>query len=80
MINSSMIFYRCIQLCVHPLSSCDLSTRYDQVRNHHQVSYRIILAVVGSGLAVFTSVVLTVVLFMRREKAGKIHQKYQHCG
>ncbi|KAL0383549.1 UNVERIFIED_CONTAM: Leucine-rich repeat receptor-like tyrosine-protein kinase PXC3 [Sesamum calycinum] len=41
---------------------------------HHKVSYRIILAVIGSGLVVFSSVTMVVLLFMmreRQEKAGK---------
>ncbi|KAE8661209.1 Leucine-rich repeat receptor-like tyrosine-protein kinase PXC3 [Hibiscus syriacus] len=38
---------------------------------HHRVSYRIILAVIGSGLAVFISVTVVVLLFMMRERQEK---------
>ncbi|KAE9585281.1 hypothetical protein Lal_00018248 [Lupinus albus] len=59
-------------LCGEPLnSSCgDL---YDEHKNyHHRVSYRIILAVIGSGLAVFMSVTVVVLLFMIRERQEKV--------
>lgn len=39
-----------------------------QDSNHHRVSYRIILAVIGSGLVVFASVTLVVLLFVMRER------------
>ncbi|KAI4300784.1 hypothetical protein L6164_034120 [Bauhinia variegata] len=59
-------------LCGEPLnSSC--GGLYDDHKNyHHRVSYRIILAVIGSGLAVFTSVTLVVLLFMIRERQEKV--------
>ncbi|KAH6818787.1 Leucine-rich repeat protein kinase family protein [Perilla frutescens var. frutescens] len=38
---------------------------------HHKVSYRIILAVVGSGLVVFASVTAVVMLFIMRERLEK---------
>ncbi|CAI8613971.1 unnamed protein product [Vicia faba] len=58
-------------LCGDPLnSSCgniyDVHGSY-----HHKVSYRIVLAVIGSGLAVFTSVTIVVLLFMIRERQEK---------
>ncbi|XP_057438670.1 leucine-rich repeat receptor-like tyrosine-protein kinase PXC3 [Lotus japonicus] len=58
-------------LCGEPLnSSCD---PYDDQRTyHHRVSYRIILAVIGSGLAVFISVTVVVLLFMIRERQEKV--------
>lgn len=57
-------------LCGDPLSSScgNLNGDYN---NHHKVSYRIILAVIGSGLAVFISVTVVVVLFMMREREEK---------
>lgn len=38
---------------------------------HHKVSYRIILSVMGVGLAVFVSVTIVVLLFMMRESQEK---------
>ncbi|KAK4272525.1 hypothetical protein QN277_021070 [Acacia crassicarpa] len=67
--NSSFVGNK--ELCGEPLnSSCgDL---YDGSNNyHHRVSYRIILAVIGSGLAVFMSVTVVVLLFMIRERQEK---------
>lgn len=55
-------------LCGQPLSSCDNSNGDDQGNYPHKVSYRIVLAVIGSGLAVFISVSVVVLLFMMREK------------
>ncbi|XP_012485542.2 leucine-rich repeat receptor-like tyrosine-protein kinase PXC3 [Gossypium raimondii] len=56
-------------LCGEPLSfTCANS---DPADYHHTVSYRIILAVIGSGLAVFVSVSVVVVLFMMRERQEK---------
>ncbi|MBA0858558.1 hypothetical protein Goshw_028036 [Gossypium schwendimanii] len=56
-------------LCGEPLSfTCANS---DPADFHHTVSYRIILAVIGSGLAVFVSVSVVVVLFMMRERQEK---------
>ncbi|KAH6772142.1 Leucine-rich repeat protein kinase family protein [Perilla frutescens var. hirtella] len=59
-------------LCGEPLSaSC--GGLNDSARNayHHKVSYKIILAVIGSGLAVFVSVTVIVLLFMMRERQEK---------
>ncbi|KAG6771286.1 hypothetical protein POTOM_022634 [Populus tomentosa] len=57
-------------LCGEPLSlSCGNS--YPRENYHHKVSYRIILAVIGSGLAVFVSVTIVVLLFMMRERQEK---------
>ncbi|KAJ4970665.1 hypothetical protein NE237_003764 [Protea cynaroides] len=59
-------------LCGEPLSSsCGNSFDPDHGGYHHKVSYRIILAVIGSGLAVFISVTVIVLLFMMREKQEK---------
>ncbi|PPD76964.1 hypothetical protein GOBAR_DD26121 [Gossypium barbadense] len=56
-------------LCGEPLSfTC---ANCDPADYHHTVSYRIILAVIGSGLAVFVSVSVVVVLFMMRERQEK---------
>ncbi|KAK7378166.1 hypothetical protein VNO80_03603 [Phaseolus coccineus] len=59
-------------LCGEPLNpSC--GTLYDDHKAyHHRVSYRIILAVIGSGLAVFMSVTIVVLLFMIRERQEKV--------
>ncbi|OAY85068.1 Leucine-rich repeat receptor-like tyrosine-protein kinase PXC3, partial [Ananas comosus] len=55
------------ELCGDPLNSnCGADTNYGA--DHHKVSYKIILAVVGSGLAVFAAVSVVVGLFMLREK------------
>ncbi|OIW05214.1 hypothetical protein TanjilG_14767 [Lupinus angustifolius] len=58
-------------LCGEPLnSSCgDL---YERKNYHHRVSYRMILAIIGSGLAVFMSVTVVVLLFMIRERQEKV--------
>ncbi|KAJ8640917.1 hypothetical protein MRB53_017611 [Persea americana] len=55
-------------LCGDPLSSCGGSFGSNGGLNHHKVSYKIILAVVGSGLTVFVAVTIVVLLFMMREK------------
>nr|GMD44690.1 leucine-rich repeat receptor-like tyrosine-protein kinase PXC3 [Ipomoea batatas] len=58
-------------LCGDPLSNaCGNLDDYGR-GYHHRVSYRIILAVIGSGLAVFISVTVVVLLFMLREKEEK---------
>ncbi|XP_076955080.1 leucine-rich repeat receptor-like tyrosine-protein kinase PXC3 [Bidens hawaiensis] len=58
-------------LCGYPLNSfCGNSNGPDSL--HHKVSYRIVLAVIGSGLLVFLSVTIVVVLFMMREKQEKV--------
>ncbi|XP_065856551.1 leucine-rich repeat receptor-like tyrosine-protein kinase PXC3 [Euphorbia lathyris] len=68
--NSS--FSRNKGLCGDPLSSlCGNSYAFDHDNYHHKVSYRIILAVIGSGLAVFVSVTVIVLLFMMRERQEK---------
>lgn len=56
-------------LCGNPLDS-DCGDYYGSVdgSDHHKVSYKIILAVVGSGLTVFTMVSVIVGLFMLRER------------
>ncbi|KAL3533788.1 hypothetical protein ACH5RR_007309 [Cinchona calisaya] len=62
-------------LCGEPLSpSCGNLNGSGHVYYHHRVSYRIILTVIGSGLAVFVSVTIVVLLYMmreRQEEAGK---------
>ncbi|OAY43202.1 leucine-rich repeat receptor-like tyrosine-protein kinase PXC3 [Manihot esculenta] len=59
-------------LCGDPLSIlCGNSYASGHVNYHHKVSYRIILAVIGSGLAVFVSVTVVVLLFMMRERQEK---------
>ncbi|KAE8726939.1 Leucine-rich repeat receptor-like tyrosine-protein kinase PXC3 [Hibiscus syriacus] len=59
-------------LCGEPLSFlCADSICSDHANYHHRVSYRIILAVIGSGLAVFISVTIVVLLFMMRERQEK---------
>ncbi|XP_052176472.1 leucine-rich repeat receptor-like tyrosine-protein kinase PXC3 [Diospyros lotus] len=59
-------------LCGPPLSSlCGNSNSSDNQSYHHKVSYKIILAVLGSGLAVFVSVTIIVLLFMMRERQEK---------
>ncbi|KAF2289410.1 hypothetical protein GH714_035998 [Hevea brasiliensis] len=59
-------------LCGEPLSfSCGNAYASGHANYHHKVSYRIILAVIGSGLAVFVSVTVVVLLFMMRERQEK---------
>lgn len=59
-------------LCGVPLaSSCGGSSGSEHENDHHKVSYKIILAVIGSGLAVFVSVTVVVLLFMMRERQEK---------
>lgn len=59
-------------LCGVPLtSSCGSSSGSQHENYHHKVSYKIILAVIGSGLAVFVSVTVVVLLFMMRERQEK---------
>ncbi|CAM8966828.1 unnamed protein product [Rhodiola kirilowii] len=58
-------------LCGEPLSSkCSGSNGFNTNTNH-KVSYKIILAVIGSGLTVFISVTIVVFLFMMRERQEK---------
>ncbi|KAL4587500.1 hypothetical protein LXL04_000371 [Taraxacum kok-saghyz] len=67
--NSS--FWKNEGLCGYPLNSfCGNSNGSDEML-HHKVSYRTVLAVIGSGLMVFLSVTLVVLLFMMREKQEK---------
>ncbi|RWR77738.1 putative ATP binding protein [Cinnamomum micranthum f. kanehirae] len=54
-------------LCGDPLNSCGDSFGSGG-SNRHKVSYRILLAVIGSGLTVFITVTVVVLLFMMREK------------
>ncbi|KAF8097816.1 hypothetical protein N665_0280s0018 [Sinapis alba] len=64
------------ELCGAPLSSsCGYSDDLEHLRYNHRVSYRIVLAVIGSGVAVFVSVTVVVVLFMMREKQEKAAAK-----
>lgn len=60
-------------LCGEPLTfSCGSSSGPGHGGYHHRVSYRVILAVIGSGLAVFVSVTIVVLLFMMRERQEKV--------
>ncbi|KAF3557739.1 hypothetical protein F2Q69_00017831 [Brassica cretica] len=62
------------ELCGSPLSSsCGYSIEH--LRYNHRVSYRVVLAVIGSGVAVFVSVSVVVLLFMMREKQEKAAAK-----
>ncbi|KAJ8449851.1 hypothetical protein Cgig2_001507 [Carnegiea gigantea] len=58
-------------LCGQPLSLSCGPYGNDQDSYPRKVSYRIILAVIGSGMAVFVSVTVVVLLFMMREKQEK---------
>ncbi|PSS21166.1 Leucine-rich repeat receptor-like tyrosine-protein kinase [Actinidia chinensis var. chinensis] len=59
-------------LCGEPLSSsCGNYNSSDRESYHHKVSLKIILAVIGSGLAVFVSVTIVVLIFMMRERQEK---------
>ncbi|PWA55218.1 Leucine-rich repeat-containing protein [Artemisia annua] len=66
--NSS--FWKNEGLCGYPLNSFCGNINGSETF-HHKVSYRIVLAVIGSGLLVFISVTIVVVLFMMREKQEK---------
>lgn len=56
-------------LCGDPLSiSCNSYYETENENNQHKSSYKIVLAVIGSGLAVFITVSIVVVLFMIRER------------
>ncbi|KAG6428983.1 hypothetical protein SASPL_107022 [Salvia splendens] len=69
-LNSSFVGNK--GLCGEPLSvSCVGSDDSDQDPYHHKVSYRVILAVIGSGLVVFASVTAVVLLFIMRERVEK---------
>ncbi|CAA0842818.1 Leucine-rich repeat receptor-like tyrosine-protein kinase PXC3 [Striga hermonthica] len=68
--NSSFIGNK--GLCGEPLTvSCGNFDSPESYSYHHKVSYRVVLAVIGSGLAVFASVTVVVLLFMMREKQEK---------
>ncbi|KAL9150745.1 hypothetical protein ABFS82_11G008700 [Erythranthe guttata] len=72
--NSS--FLRNKGLCGEPLSvSCGVFSNSGGNSYHHKVSYRVVLAVIGSGLAVFASVTVVVLLFMMRERQEKAAAK-----
>ncbi|XP_010554836.1 PREDICTED: leucine-rich repeat receptor-like tyrosine-protein kinase PXC3 [Tarenaya hassleriana] len=59
-------------LCGEPLSSsCGYPDGLEHMKYTHRVSYRIVLVVIGSGVAVFVSVTVVVLLFMMREKQEK---------
>ncbi|OIT38110.1 PREDICTED: leucine-rich repeat receptor-like tyrosine-protein kinase PXC3 [Nicotiana attenuata] len=63
-------------LCGDPLSGgCGDLNGYNHSIYGHKVSYRIVLAVIGSGLAVFVSVTVVVLLFMMRENQEKAAAK-----
>ncbi|KAK9169296.1 hypothetical protein Syun_001436 [Stephania yunnanensis] len=60
------------ELCGEPLRvACANSLASTRGAYHHKVSYRIILAVIGSGLTVFIMVTVVVLLFMVRERQEK---------
>ncbi|KAI4363990.1 hypothetical protein MLD38_020138 [Melastoma candidum] len=62
-----------VGLCGVPLNSlCDGSNVDSHEGLHHRVSYKIVLAVVGSGAAVFVAVSIVVLLFMMRERQEKV--------
>ncbi|CAI9287778.1 unnamed protein product [Lactuca saligna] len=67
--NSS--FWKNEGLCGYPLNSFCGNSNGSDPSFHHRVSYRIVLAVIGSGLLVFLSVTVVVLLFMMREKQEK---------
>lgn len=58
-------------LCGEPLNFSCGGIYDDHSSDHHKVSYRIVLAVIGSGLTVFISVIVVVMLFMIRERQEK---------
>ncbi|XP_020587090.1 leucine-rich repeat receptor-like tyrosine-protein kinase PXC3 isoform X2 [Phalaenopsis equestris] len=56
-------------LCGDPLSTSCTSFADSQIQNnHHKSSYKMALAVIGSGLAVFITVSVVVILFTIRER------------
>ncbi|XP_068652493.1 leucine-rich repeat receptor-like tyrosine-protein kinase PXC3 [Aristolochia californica] len=60
-------------LCGDPLSSsCGSSFGADHDYSQHTVSYKTILVVIGSGLAVFVMVTVVVLLFVMREKQERV--------
>ncbi|XP_058072871.1 leucine-rich repeat receptor-like tyrosine-protein kinase PXC3 [Magnolia sinica] len=66
--NPSSSFSSNKGLCGAPLSSCGNPFGSGHGADHHKVSYKIILAVIGSGLTVFITVTAIVLLFMMRER------------
>ncbi|KAF6141097.1 hypothetical protein GIB67_006542 [Kingdonia uniflora] len=59
-------------LCGEPLNiSCENPFGSGDEVDHHKVSYKIILVVLGSGLSVFVMVAVVVFLFMMRERQEK---------
>ncbi|KAL3819803.1 hypothetical protein ACJIZ3_005708 [Penstemon smallii] len=64
-------------LCGEPLNvSCEsLNSSGSDAYYHHKVSYKIVLVVFGTGLAVFASVTVVVILFMKRERQEKAEQE-----
>ncbi|CAL1353237.1 unnamed protein product [Linum trigynum] len=62
-------------LCGEPLVSMCMNSDHENYDYHHRVSYRIVLTVIGSGLAVFASVTVIVLLFMMRERQEKAAAK-----
>ncbi|KAI3811714.1 hypothetical protein L1987_21443 [Smallanthus sonchifolius] len=58
-------------LCGYPLTSFCGSSNGPQSFNH-KVSYKTVLVVIGSGLLVFTSVTIVVILFTMRENQEKL--------
>ncbi|CAN1255426.1 Leucine-rich repeat receptor-like tyrosine-protein kinase PXC3 [Linum perenne] len=67
-------------LCGEPLgSSCGGS--YPDVESYHRrVSLKVVMAVIGSGLAVFISVTVVVLLFMMRENQEKESKSVEEEG
>ncbi|XP_076958442.1 leucine-rich repeat receptor-like tyrosine-protein kinase PXC3 [Bidens hawaiensis] len=63
-------------LCGYPLSFLCGNPNGPQ-SFHHSVSYKTVLVVIGSGLLVFASVTIVVVLFMIREKLEKLAKMAQ---
>ncbi|PKA61001.1 Leucine-rich repeat receptor-like tyrosine-protein kinase [Apostasia shenzhenica] len=67
--NPSSSFWGNKGLCGDPLSSRCTDFYNDEYENaQHKVSYKMILAVIGSGLAVFVTVSVVVVLFVIKER------------
>ncbi|KAJ1378660.1 Tyrosine-protein kinase, active site [Sesbania bispinosa] len=59
-------------LCGEPLNSSCRDLNDDQKNHHHRVSYRIIVALIASGMAVFISVTAIVLLFNIRKGDAKV--------
>ncbi|KAK8554287.1 hypothetical protein V6N13_073197 [Hibiscus sabdariffa] len=69
--NPSSSFQGNKGLCGGPLSFSCANSNGSEADYRHKVSYTTILAVIGSGLAVFVSVSVVVLLFMLRERQEK---------